>query len=1026
MATHWKAALKRISLTTGRGLLFLGRHLFALLAAIAGFIVLRAIPALWHGLRGTAFPALRRFYLWLPHRRAVVAGIAAVVAIAIAVLMWPASHGQHAVTDGHAAKTPALNAAAPDVAQPLAPPVALTLNPGEGAPGQAIALEGLTLSADQPFEVTVGGRPAAAQRLDDGRLQVRVPIYMDQGDWPTPPSATQAVEVRRNGRIIATSRTGLRVTDLPRAPGTTAKVQRSLEAITAAYERIFESLPADDEQERAHRRALLAVLRGLVSDGDRSLAAVLTGTSPMLEGTKPDLELIDALLASGGVAAQLEAFAGALGVGPTGVGVGVTPVLPAAGAGFPMLLSLAPTASPGFNPMSWLTGPKCRAGGPDFDLACKMQIHGLLDELARTVIKPTADSYANIILAAGVGPMAQNPANTIVSMLLSITNLVIGKIAPSLLPSKLTKFELVIPKPLIALQDMTVSNILVEARNTPQTITLNDLIDIVKATVGPFVKFNDKVHERLKTHFFFVIDIYMRALRGVDHVSPGASDAVNPGLIDLPMKTWGPIKVTDSDLVQLYSVDMTILSPQEDQLEWRGEHPGQTLVRAAPRTPGDRSKVLVDHSLCPLCVWQGGAFGEDQSEGSKRVAVDLELKASPQQGHPPLDVEFTWRLLPTEDGEPIPCTLDFGDGSTPERIADCTETSSSEHTYLYTSRLEADTAGSYEPTLRLDGSTAEGKTDVTTEWMFRAGPETGTAPVEGWFTWHVPWPADRKAPACELDPGDGGAKQRFDDCLATTEAEHRFERRGSFVPMLTLIDGNARDTKAASVSVAEPGTCNEDLLKHKTWTGTVSYSQKRDAWNASGDSHVKYTMSVRLGADMHERTRRQWRGADHLVQYYSPLPQGSTSLSFSSRGYDSKGKLLGFTTFSGAGPMQRQEPHMTEDGSSLILTLDTNDCTYKFHLQGQTKGSGERWNWLEGSETYQGHMWINSVWGEGVVTSNRSIQGSAAFPVLSRSQIEDNSRQKSSWVSEDDDVSRNLGEDNLGKVTVDWHFEAVD
>jgi hypothetical protein len=71
-------------------------------------------------------------------------------------------------------------------------------------------------------------------------------------------------------------------------------------------------------------------------------------------------------------------------------------------------------------------------------------------------------------------------------------------------------------------------------------------------------------------------------------------------------------------------------------------------------------------------------------------------------------------------------------------------------------------------------------------------------------------------------------------------------------------------------------------------------------------------------------------------------------------------------------------------------------------------------------------MWINSVWGEGVVTSNRSIQGSAAFPVLSRSQIEDNSRQKSSWVSEDDDVSRNLGEDNLGKVTVDWHFEAVD
>lgn len=118
MTTDWKHTLKRVAIATGKGLLLLGRQLLALLVLVGRFIVLRAIPALWRWLHGTLFPALRRLYLWLPHRRLVAAGAVGVVAIAIAVLLLrmpddvrPA--GDSAMAGGGDADTPA--ATMPDV-----------------------------------------------------------------------------------------------------------------------------------------------------------------------------------------------------------------------------------------------------------------------------------------------------------------------------------------------------------------------------------------------------------------------------------------------------------------------------------------------------------------------------------------------------------------------------------------------------------------------------------------------------------------------------------------------------------------------------------------------------------------------------------------------------------------------------------------------------------------------------------------------------------------------------------------------
>src|SRR5690606_21551898 len=117
--------------------------------------------------------------------------------------------------------------------------------------------------------------------------------------------------------------------------------------------------------------------------------------------------------------------------------------------------------------------------------------------------------------------------------------------------------------------------VMVEARNAPQSITLNDFIDIIKSTIGVPVRLDKVKHadidpallEELRKFFYRVVDLYMLALRGADHARPGSSDAVNPGIFTLPMKTWGPIEVTDPDLVTLFSYDPEIVAPLEDELE---------------------------------------------------------------------------------------------------------------------------------------------------------------------------------------------------------------------------------------------------------------------------------------------------------------------------------------------------------------------------------------------------------------------------------------------------------------------------
>lgn len=939
--------------------------------------------------------------------RAAIAVIVTTCVFAAALVAWPDDRQQTGVV--------AVGADPDDGG-----PATLILSPAQAPPAAPIRLQGYAAPDDGLVTVTVGGRTSTAVRLPDGTLQTRVPLYLEGGDWPSVPGGAQVVEVHHHGRLVAASADGLRVMPLERAPGTTSAVQRSLATATTAYERIFAALPAQDATDMAHRRALLTVLRSLVDEGDHSLAAVLSGTSPLLEGGAPDLDLVDAVMASSGTAAGIDAFARALGGGP--------PDGVAGGSGQPMLLSLS--AQP------FGVGAQCRAGGKDMELACLMQVQGLLDDLAIQFIRPTADTWANFTTAFPGGRAGGHPAATVISALMSVTNLVIGKVAPSLLPAQLSRFELELPRPLIRLHETTQSRIVVEARNTPQSITLNDFIDIIKSTVGAPVKLDKlrvddidpRLLEELRKFFYRVVDLYMLAMRGADHVRPGSSDAVNPGVFTLPMKTWGPVEVTNPDLVTLFSYEPQIVAPREDELEWRGERHGQATVRVRPRGPGDRSKVLQDNTLCPGCVWSGGAFGTDMPDSSTKVAVELELEASPMHGHAPLDVRLRWKVLPREDGAPMPCTLDFGDGTAVERIADCGKTRSFRHTYRHTSRLEDGGDGAFLPTLRLDEGGAEGSTEVFTEWTFEASPDSGEAPLDTRFRWDIPWPEGREAPACELDPGDGSDRLKFDDCLETTVAEHRFERRGSFVPTLTLSYRSATDTKTTPVSVAEDGTC-AGLLEHKAWTGRIVQGRTRNVTNRQHTTRIEYRAATVASGLLKERDRKQHRGQDHLVSYYNPEPEGMFSVTDIRHGYapvPGGFKYKGFERFMG-GALVPQEPGMAEQGSFLVLVLKS-DCSYSFDFQGQVEGTRTVFSATSGQTTTTRNVrtWLARVHGEGVVTSAGTISGSGAFDVLSGAEFEDRTRSEGNAVTETDAATSVLRGRDLGQDSVSWHFAPVE
>lgn len=676
-------------------------------------------------------------------------------------------------------------------------PAELILSSHSGPPGTPLEINGIELDgADaEELEAWLGDEPTLLLLSENSSISTVIPLFLGSDGWPEPPSEPQTFELRRGDRVIGRSSQGVSVEELEPAPGSTDRVAAALGSVTASYAELFGLIPPlPDTDHAGYLSGALAMLGAVTTEGENSLQAVLDGTAPLLAGSDVDLDFIDALLAASGAVDFLEAQAE----------------------------MLSDTVEGARNRLDAVAG-LCEGSGEDIELACLMQIHTVLKDYAEVVVAPTANTYAHTVgLSAGALALGgvTVPATALIGGLLSIADFVMNKMVPGLLPSKIASLELDIEDDQLEAGEVTESTFKLTAVNQPPPISLLDLADQLLNAIGlaGHPKGIEKVLDKYLEVAEYTLDVFIKTIQALG-VPAASADHLH-----LPSMTWGPVEVVSPRLVTLFSFDPEVAAPlsQGEGLEWEALSLGTVTVEVRTRGAGETAKLLRDHALCRGCVYSGGAFGLDSAAGSAELTVfELTLSATPTSGRAPLTTTFNWTGIEPR-GEPVPCTLDPGDGSGAYKIDDCLTTTSMSHTYTHTSRLDT-AAGAYSAVLALDESGKSDTADVEVWWHFSATPSSGDVPLDVEFNWTGFDPAGPTL-SCTLDPGDGSPAIPIEDCANNRSAQHRYTEEGTFQAQLLVSGGAFDDFRTAQVSTDDdPVTC-EEAFDAEAWTGSMSFT----------------------------------------------------------------------------------------------------------------------------------------------------------------------------------------------------------
>ncbi len=476
----------------------------------------------------------------------------------------------------------------------IQPPVSLALTPLSGTPASVASITGYMVDTSRAAEIVVqvGGEAAPYYVNEDQSVTFMVPLFLDSTGWPAPPDTPVKVEILLNDSVVAVSDSGYSVLPLPHAPGTTAEIHQAAEDVVVALENLWSVLPVTDESQRVVRQAVTEMMAGPVREGDSSLAAIVNGTSSLWQGEAPDLELVDAIMASSGVLDIYTALADGLNRSRD---------------------SVAAKMGPNSNLY-------CRGDGADMDLACQMQIYVLLRDYTETFVIPTANTYNNTVglvagLASisGVGTLPGLVAE-VIGALLTVESFIMDKIVVATLPSHIVTFLMTSEGDTIAVDDFTSTRLFLSAGNTPVPITVNDIVTQLLATL-PFL--NGQPTQEFGAVLLraaqFVINQYRDMLQTYEATHPGTFDDI--ALTSIPSMVFGPVEITHDSLVQLFSEDPSVAAPAEAEMEWQGIARGQTSVRVFTRPGG--IKVANDYMF--LTSYTGGAFGESSAATDSRT-----------------------------------------------------------------------------------------------------------------------------------------------------------------------------------------------------------------------------------------------------------------------------------------------------------------------------------------------------------------------------------------------------------------------
>ena len=185
-------------------------------------------------------------------------------------------------------------------------------------------------------------------------------------------------------------------------------------------------------------------------------------------------------------------------------------------------------------------------------------------------------------------------------------------------------------------------------------------------------------------------------------------------------------------------------------------------------------KILI--FLCLISALASCDFIE--SLDRNRLAPEVSLEVGPEEGEAPLDVRFEYAAS-DPDGNPLECTLEFGDGASAE-LTSCKGVTF--HTYAEPGGKVATfraADGEFESVSQV-GVRVTATPEDETELSLSASPEEGEAPLLVAFGWD----SQGLSGSCTLDPGDGGEVIDIEDCETATQAFHTFEQAGGFVASL--------------------------------------------------------------------------------------------------------------------------------------------------------------------------------------------------------------------------------------------------
>ncbi|MBN4057157.1 hypothetical protein JYU19_02500 [bacterium AH-315-J21] len=473
-------------------------------------------------------------------------------------------------------------------------PISVTVQPVTGPPLTSVTVVGLdTTNIDLSKNYAyLNGSLAPLFISDSGLIKVTIPAIIDSvTKWidTTITSMSLVIVKAETGDTVAIGADIFTLEALLPAPGSVTQMLTDWGTISTSLKTISQALGTGPGAEEQVTSALLSALDSLINGSDtlslKSLSAQLSAGSPQ------DLALLDALFGSSGVVEQSQGYA-------------------------VMLQAMADSAT-------LLVGPQLHRGAivptvlTDAQLAFRMQFYVVIREFGRTVLTPTAQTYA--IVTGAIGLVGNIPIASIISATLTVIDFVVNKLVVSTLPASIDSLRITVVEDTIFVGEQVNSKVMIYAANDPQAITLNDMVGQLLNGMGLTASaFSPRSINAIEDLFTNVANYMVGLLQAGVSAYSGNHPTLN---LDITLTTMPPLRweaqITDTKFLNVKSHTPTIIKPVAGVVQWQADSSNTGEGRIFATTTASGATVIPEPTGF---AYSAGAFGENVA-GAPAVSV---------------------------------------------------------------------------------------------------------------------------------------------------------------------------------------------------------------------------------------------------------------------------------------------------------------------------------------------------------------------------------------------------------------------